>query len=231
MVHQEGGTARTTENTKKTELEKKFETKDHSSATNSVINIIERIFSEEFPILESARDNIHTLIKGPPKEHPTCSKMKFDEKLSIPLQQPHTDQVVVTLKIGQMKVRRVPVDTGSTTNLITMDCLCHMKYEEKHLRPIDRPLIGFGGGRVIPLRMIVLLVRVSEKNKGRSLAVHFTVIDIKFSYNAIMGLILINKIKAVISTHQLLLQYERDDAKVEYCEAIKNQPENASSIL
>ena len=39
-------------------------------------------------------------------------------------------------------------------------------------------------------------------------------VDIKFSYNAIMGLPLINKIKAVISTHQLLLQYERDDAKV-----------------
>ena len=29
-----------------------------------------------------------------------------------------------------------------------------------------------------------------------------------------MGLPLINKIKAIISTHQLLLQYERDDAKV-----------------
>ena len=107
-----------------------------------------------------------------------------------------------------------------------------MKYEEKHLQPINKPLIGFGGGRVIPLGTIVLLVRVGEKNKGRSLAVRFNVVDIKFSYNAIMGLPLSNKIKAIISTHQLLLQYEKDDAKVGiFCEAIKSQPENVSSTL
>ena len=89
-----------------------------------------------------------------------------------------------------------------------------MKYEEKHLQPIDMPLIGFGGESVIPVGTIVLPVRVCEKNQGRSLAVRFTVEDIKFSYNAIMGLPLINKIKVVISTHQLLLQYERDDASI-----------------
>ena len=84
-------------------------------------------FSEEFPTLRSARDNIHTFIKGPPKEYPTCPEMKFDEKMSVPLQQPHTDPVVVALKNDQMKVRRVLVDTKSTTDLITMDCLHQMK--------------------------------------------------------------------------------------------------------
>ena len=111
------------------------------------------------------------LIKSPPKEHPTCPEMKFDEKLSIPLLQPHTDPVVVSLKIDQMKVRRVLVDTGSTTDLITMDCLRQMKYEEKHLQPIKKPLIGFGGGRAIPLGTIVLPMSVCEKNKGQCLAV------------------------------------------------------------
>ena len=62
--------------------------------------------------------------------------------------------MVVNLKIGQMKVRRILVDTGSTTDLITMDCLRQIKYEEKHLQPIERPLIGFGDGRVIPLGTI-----------------------------------------------------------------------------
>ena len=78
-------------------------------------------FFEEFPTLRSAKDNIHTLIKGLPREHPTCPEMKFDEKLSVPLHQPHTNPVLVTLKIGQMKVRRVLVDTGSTTDLVTKD--------------------------------------------------------------------------------------------------------------
>ena len=76
--------------------------------------------------------------------------------------QPHTDPMVVTLKIGQMKVRHVLIDIGRTNYLITMDCVRQMKYEEKHLQPINRPLIGFGGGRVIPLATIVLPVRVGE---------------------------------------------------------------------
>ena len=89
-----------------------------------------------------------------------------------------------------------------------------MKYEEKHLQPFDRPLIGFRGGRVLPIGTIVLLVRVDEKKKGQNLVVNFTVLVLKFSYNAIMGLPLIYKIKAIISTHQLFLQYEWDNASV-----------------
>ena len=43
------------------------------------------------------------------------------------------------------------------------------------------------------------MVRVGEKDQGRSLAVRFTLVDVKFSYNAIMGFPLINKVKAIIS--------------------------------
>ena len=69
---------------RKVEPKKKSETKDHSSAINGAMNMIVGSFSEEFPTLRSARDNIHMLIKGPPKEYPTCLEMKFDEKFSIP---------------------------------------------------------------------------------------------------------------------------------------------------
>ena len=39
-------------------------------------------------------------------------------------------------------------------------------------------------------------------------------VDLTFPYNAIMGLLLINKIKAAIIPHQLLLQFERDNGQV-----------------
>ena len=42
----------------------------------------------------------------------------------------------------------------------------------------------------------------------------FTVVDFNFSYNAIIVLPLINKLKVIISPHQLLLQFEQDDGKV-----------------
>jgi hypothetical protein len=44
--------------------------------------------------------------------------------------------------------------------------------------------------------------------------IRFTVADLNFSYNTIMGQPLINKIKAIISPHQLLLQFEQDNGKV-----------------
>ena len=95
-----------------------------------------------------------------------------------------------------------------------MECLRKMKFEEKHLQPLDKPLIGFGGSQVIPLGTIILPVRVGERNGSRTVPVRFTVVDLTFPYNAIMGLPLINKVKAAIFPHQLLLQFDRDDGQV-----------------
>ena len=86
-----------------------------------------------------------------------------------------------------------------------------MKFEKKHLQPLDKPLIGFGGNQVTPLGTIILPVRVGEKDGSRTMPIRFTVVELTFPYNAIMGLPLINKIKAAIFPHQLLLQFERDD--------------------
>ncbi|XP_057529862.1 uncharacterized protein LOC130808402 [Amaranthus tricolor] len=171
-------------------------------------------YTEEYPTIRAARNSVHILLKGPPKASSTGPTMRFDATTSQTLQQPHTDPLVVTLKIGQMKVKRVLVDTGSTADLITMECLRKMKFEEKHLQPLDKPLIGFGGSQVIPLGTIILPVRVGERNGSRTVPIRFTVVDLTFPYSAIMGLPLINKIKAAIFPHQLLLQFERDDGQV-----------------
>ena len=61
---------------------------------------------------------------------------------------------------------------------------------------------------------ILLLVRVGEKDNCQIMLVRFTIVALNFLYNAIMRLPLINKIKAVISPHQLLLQFEQDDGMV-----------------
>ena len=100
-----------------------------------------------------------------------------------------------------MNVRRVLVDINSTRDLITIDFLKQLKYGPEHLKKLERPLVEFGGSRVCPSGNIVLPVRFGEKGNGRILLAHFTVVDIPFPYNIIMGLPLIYKVKAVISTH------------------------------
>ena len=127
--------------------------------------------------------------------------MKFNATISQPVQQPHIDPLVVTIKIGQMKVKRILIDTGSIADLVMMDCLKQMKFEEKHFQPVDKPLIDFGGNRVFSLGTILLPIRVGERNNCKTMLIRFTVVDLKFLYNAIMELPLINKLKAVSSLH------------------------------
>ncbi|XP_057544996.1 uncharacterized protein LOC130824124 [Amaranthus tricolor] len=193
---------------------KRDEARRDSSNTQGTINMIFGGYIEEYPTIRAAKDSVHALLKGPPNTKSSGPIMRFDAATSQPLQQPHTDLLVVTLKIGQMKVKRVLVDIESTTDLITMECLRKMKFEEKHLQPLDKPLIGFGGNQVIPLGTIILPIRVGEKDGSRTMPIRFTVVDLTFPYNAIMGLPLINKIKAAIFPHQLLLQFEQDDEQV-----------------
>ncbi|XP_057517822.1 uncharacterized protein LOC130798739 [Amaranthus tricolor] len=194
--------------------QKRNEARRESSNTQGTINMIFSGYTEEYPTIRATKGSVHTLFKGPPKTTSSGPIMRFDATTSQPLQQPHTDPLVVTIKIGQMMVRRVLVDTGSTADLITMECLRKMKFEEKHLQPLDKPLIGFGGNQVIPMGTIILPVRVGERSGSRTMPIRFTVVDLVFPYNAIIGLPLINKIKAAIFPHQLLLQFERDDGQV-----------------
>ncbi|XP_057528222.1 uncharacterized protein LOC130806967 [Amaranthus tricolor] len=94
-----------------------------SSNTQGTINMIFGGYTEEYPTIRAARNSVHTLLKGPPKASSSGPIMRFDATTSQTLQQPHTDPLVVPLKIGQMIVKRVLVDTGSTADLITMECL------------------------------------------------------------------------------------------------------------
>ena len=194
--------------------QKRNEARRESSNTQGTINMIFSGYTEEYPTIRAAKDSVHTMFEGPPKTTSSGPIMRFDATTSQPLQQPHTDPLVLTIMIGQMMVRRVLVDTGSTADLITMECLRKIKFEEKHLQPFDKPLIGFGGNQVIPMGTIILPVRVRERSGSITVPVRFTVVDLTFPYNAIMGLPLINNIKAAFFPHQLLLQFDQDDGQV-----------------
>ena len=66
----------------------------------------------------------------------------------------------------------------------------------------------------MPEGTVKLPVRLGEKKDGRSLMVEFIVVDIRLPYNVIIGRPLLNRVKAAISTYQLLLQYETDNGTV-----------------
>ncbi|KMT19209.1 hypothetical protein BVRB_1g013910 [Beta vulgaris subsp. vulgaris] len=117
------------------------------------------------------------------------------------------------MKIANLRVGRVLIDSGSSADIITLVCLRKLKYEEKDLTPIDQPLVGFGGQSVHPLGSVKLPTRMGEKKAGRNVIVDSLVVDTSLPYNVIIGRPTLNKVKAAISTYQLLLQFEGDDGK------------------
>ncbi|XP_048492385.1 uncharacterized protein LOC125493260 [Beta vulgaris subsp. vulgaris] len=130
------------------------------------------------------------------------------------IQTPHDDPLVVEIKIPSLRVGRVLIDSGSFVDIITMDCLRNLKYEEIDLTPIDQPLVGFGGQLVHPLGSVTLPTRMGEKRAGRNVIIDYLTVDTSLPYIVIIGRPTLNKVKAAISTYQLLLQLEGDDGKV-----------------
>ena len=57
---------------------------------------------------------------------------------------------MIEMKIANSHVKRNLVDSGSSADIITLDCLRNLNYTEKHVNPTSQPLIGFRGGFVYP---------------------------------------------------------------------------------
>jgi len=64
--------------------------------------------------------------------------MTFGPEDMRPLQTPHNDPLVVQLKIATTMVRRVLVDTGSSVDIITVECFKKLQYSEKTWKPRRR---------------------------------------------------------------------------------------------
>jgi len=62
--------------------------------------------------------------------------------------------------------------------------------------------------------MICLPLPFGDKLKARNLEVDFLVVDVPTAYNVILGRPTLHKVKAVITSYLLQLQFEVDDGSV-----------------
>jgi len=107
-------------------------------------------------------------------------------------------------------VRRVLIDTGSSVDIITLECSRKLQYTEKDLEAAGNPLVGFGGQPTNPVGMKKLAVRIGEKDNSRTVDVTFLMVDVPIAYNVLIGRPTLSAIKAVIAPYLLLMQFEID---------------------
>ncbi|KAJ8423699.1 hypothetical protein Cgig2_003383 [Carnegiea gigantea] len=100
---------------------------------------------------------------------------------------PNNYPLVVEMKITSAIVRRILINTGSSVDIITWDCLKKLMYRVRDIVPLVHPILGFGGQEVNPTRMIRLPICFGDKLKSKNLEVDLLVVDAPTAYNMVLG--------------------------------------------
>ena len=78
------------------------------------------------------------------------------------LHHPHDDAIVITLTTENYTTRRVLIDNGSSADILYYPAFQQMRINKELLYPVNVPLIGFGGMKVLPVGTISLPVVVGS---------------------------------------------------------------------
>ena len=84
----------------------------------------------------------------------------FTDEDAERIHHPHDDALVITLLIADYTIRRVLVDNGSSADILYYPAFQQMRIGQDQLRPVNSPLVGFGGMKVQPVGTISLPVVV-----------------------------------------------------------------------
>jgi hypothetical protein len=82
-----------------------------------------------------------------------------------------------------------------------------MGIEQDRIKPFGSPLVGFGGEQVQPIGITPLSVIVGTAPRLSIVMMDFLVIDRPSAYNAIIGRLALNKLKAATTTYHLMMKF------------------------
>ncbi|KAM2008113.1 hypothetical protein PS1_002965 [Malus domestica] len=118
---------------------------------------------------------------------------------------PHNDPLIVEAHIANFEVRRILVDTEALINIMFVEAFRALNVAEHLLNRSISPLISFSGDIVQPLGSIHLPFTIGTS--PYTATINFLVVDCPTTYNVIFGRTGINDLKAMVSTHMLLMKF------------------------
>ncbi|KAM2585529.1 hypothetical protein TB2_046381 [Malus domestica] len=120
---------------------------------------------------------------------------------------PHNDPLIVEAHIANFEVRRILVDTGASVNIMFVEAFRALNVAEHLLDRSISPLISFFGDIVQPLGSIHLPFTIGTSPYTTTITTNFLVVECLTAYNVIFGHTCINDLKAMVSTHMLLMKF------------------------
>uniref|UniRef100_A0A2N9IY34 Uncharacterized protein n=1 Tax=Fagus sylvatica TaxID=28930 RepID=A0A2N9IY34_FAGSY len=136
-----------------------------------------------------------------PLKKESVEEIVFNNQDLEGVQLPHSDALVITLRIGEFDVKRVLIDPGSSVKIMYESLFRGLGLGKKDLSRTEGPLSGFSGETVIPSGKVTINVRAGTVSSPTE----FFVLNTFSPYNAILGRPWLHRMSAVPSTlHQRL---------------------------
>ena len=144
--------------------------------------------------------NLETSLSSTPPSGASSLVLTFINNEDSTLINPHHDTLVISLLIVNYRIKRIHVDSSSSTNVIFLNALKEMNTDESHIHRRSIVLVRFSGKQKFTLGDITLPVYVD----GVNLHITFVVLDSPSTYNIIFGRPWIYEMRDVPSTfHQV----------------------------
>ncbi|GAV78702.1 hypothetical protein CFOL_v3_22167, partial [Cephalotus follicularis] len=100
---------------------------------------------------------------------------------------PHDDLVVVTLMVELLTMKRILIDSGSSTDILYKHAFDQLRIPFDQLKPVKTLSVGFAGEMVHPLGSIDLSVVAGTAPRQTQVQITFLVVDTPSPYNTIIG--------------------------------------------
>ncbi|KAM2699144.1 hypothetical protein EV1_038069 [Malus domestica] len=146
-------------------------------------------------------------IRGVKYQKPNLDPICFYPEEERGIIYPQNDPLIVEAHIANFEVRRILVDIGALVNIMFAKAFKAFNVA-KHL--LDRsisPLISFSGDIVQPIGSIHLPFTIGTDPYTTTINTNFLVVDCPRAYNVIFGRTGINDLRAMVSTHMLLMKF------------------------
>ncbi|XP_029154501.1 uncharacterized protein [Arachis hypogaea] len=134
--------------------------------------------------------------------HPTyfnCSDTNLD------------DPVVISIQLGDLIVRKVLLDLGSSAGVLFFATFKKMKLSTNILQPSVGDLVKFLGERVLVLGSVWLQTTLGEQPLSKTQDIQYLVVDYFSPYNLILGRPFLNRFAAIVSTIHLCVKFPVQD--------------------
>ncbi|GAU40250.1 hypothetical protein TSUD_219610 [Trifolium subterraneum] len=123
--------------------------------------------------------------------------------------------LLVRADMANFDVRRIPVDSGTSCDIMYAHLFRTLQLDESHLTPyLGSDIQGFNGGTTKPWGYVVLIVTFGHKETAKSIKVKFLVVDCPSLYQCIISRTAIADLPAVASTVHLKMKYYTDKGQV-----------------